>query len=625
MARTLPGSTTFAMVLWSALFLVMVERAMAMVFVLNFSTDGPGPTLWLILLALTGLLYLVGFQRTWPHRAGILRPAAVASVVAIAASRLSDPMWAAIGSFAALATMTPLLVSATATLRGRAGTAAALGVLLHGALRGLWGHAPFHATTTGQVLVVGLAVAAAVPWLGPRPAQDVRSKRGSRPSPPLDPPRWGPAVLWAYLLGNALWLGVVPAVAHWHLVDMDLVAAAMALGIVAGVMVPLGRHVRPTLAAGTIAAAALLVWVPAAAWLWAGLVHFGAALLVRAACGGAAAPIRSVAWRLLGVQTAWLALALLHGSAPNWAFMPPPLDTLSHGTGPLTLFLVLSLVALGSWRPRPAPSASTRSIMAGIVTALLLVGGTAVHTTPAGPGPEPETLRVLEYNVHQYYNGHDDGRSNLYPLAAEIEAAVPHVVGLQETDGTRITSGHVDGVAWLGDRLGMHHAVASGTNTMHYGVAILSVWPITETTTIELPARESVERQALLATLDAPWGPLHVVVTHLQTQEYADDRLAQVAAIQDATAHLDRFILLGDTNTEPGEAAYEALETTWTDAWTAAAEREGDGLTASTPEPHRRIDQVWLRGDWTVLAARTVGDVAVSDHLGVLVVLEVPA
>lgn len=248
---------------------------------------------------------------------------------------------------------------------------------------------------------------------------------------------------------------------------------------------------------------------------------------------------------------------------------------------------------------------------------------TAMFQEAHGPMPPPTTdgsMVVMTFNVHQLYSTGQTGQVNLEAVRDVIRESGAHIVGLQESEGTRLTSGHVNGVRWLAHALGMHAYYGPPTSDQIYGVSILSKWQIGHSGTVPLPASESIERVAVISPILTPLGSLVVLDTHLQTVEYPEDRLAQANRILDLAAFAERMVILGDFNTpaDPRDEVYAILATEFTDAWAAAPDsRASPGVTELDEPVPQRIDHVWLKGDWTVESCRLHGNPRASDHLGV--------
>ncbi|MFP5373043.1 MAG: endonuclease/exonuclease/phosphatase family protein, partial [Actinomycetes bacterium] len=103
-----------------------------------------------------------------------------------------------------------------------------------------------------------------------------------------------------------------------------------------------------------------------------------------------------------------------------------------------------------------------------------------------------------------------------------------------------------------------------------------------------------------------------------------------------ADLHTDRMaggVLVGDFNAPPDAPELAALRERFSQAWELAPERddragwrfwrgdEGDTFPASSPR--KRIDQVWISAGVGVAAARVLDAEGASDHLPVVVDLEV--
>lgn len=262
-----------------------------------------------------------------------------------------------------------------------------------------------------------------------------------------------------------------------------------------------------------------------------------------------------------------------------------------------------------------------------LAAALAAAGAGLQAATDPGPPPEAPPLGVATWNVHRYLAAAPDGRVTLADVRDTLATMDPHLVGLQETEMGRPTSGAFDAPGWLGRELGLHVAYGPPTRDQIYGVALLSAYPVLDQEVHPLPTSGSIERVATEATVDAPGGPLAVVVAHLSVVERPGERADQARALVDLLADHDRAILVGDMNTpaDRGEEAYEVLAGNLTDAWRAAGHPPGSGATAFGDEPTKRVDHVWVKGDWTVDSASLHGDAAASDHRAVLAQLAGPA
>ncbi|UYN95952.1 MAG: endonuclease/exonuclease/phosphatase family protein [Enhydrobacter sp.] len=94
----------------------------------------------------------------------------------------------------------------------------------------------------------------------------------------------------------------------------------------------------------------------------------------------------------------------------------------------------------------------------------------------------------------------------------------PDIVALQEIDSRRARAAHVDNpFDVLQHALGSHGVGAKTVVTAdgEYGQALISRWPLTDTSVHDLSYPEREPRRAIHSRVETPFGPLRVVATHL--------------------------------------------------------------------------------------------------------------
>jgi endonuclease/exonuclease/phosphatase family metal-dependent hydrolase len=221
----------------------------------------------------------------------------------------------------------------------------------------------------------------------------------------------------------------------------------------------------------------------------------------------------------------------------------------------------------------------------------------------------------------------------------------PDVAALQEVWGTDGTSQAHELAAALG-----HHAAyvqpslppAPGGPEhpdVHVGLGLVSRWPIGSCEAIRMPARYRAPTVALLATVDHPAGPLHVLVACLEWEAaFQEDRYAQARRLAGLAADpaLDGalpVVVAGDLNAPTDSPVLRPLPAAGlVDAWTAAGGDPG-AVTLSSAHPHapleatelidKRIDHVYARPGHagqrvTFPRATLAGDFNASDHHAVV-------
>ena len=96
---------------------------------------------------------------------------------------------------------------------------------------------------------------------------------------------------------------------------------------------------------------------------------------------------------------------------------------------------------------------------------------------------------------------------------------------------------------------------------------------------------------------------------------------------------MEAGVLVGDFNARPDAPELAALRGRFTDSWELPPERDDqagwrfwqrdEGRTHPSHAPHRRIDQVWISPGVSVKAAHVLDADGASDHLPLMVDLEV--
>jgi endonuclease/exonuclease/phosphatase family metal-dependent hydrolase len=260
-------------------------------------------------------------------------------------------------------------------------------------------------------------------------------------------------------------------------------------------------------------------------------------------------------------------------------------------------------------------------------------------TKPApGPDQPPIPVRLVTFNTHHGVG--DDGRHDLPRLATVLAAAEADVICLQEVDrhfGPR--SENVDQAVLLARALDMQLAWGpaldeprpGGQPRGEYGNALLSRLPILVSDVHKLPGGGE-PRSALRTMIELDGGALWVTTTHLSRS--GGDRAAQVAVLADLhTAPMETGVVVGDFNAAPDAPELATLRERFGDAWELAGERDDragwrfwqhdEGHTHPARSPHRRIDQVWVTQGVDVAAAQVLDATGASDHLPLMVDLEV--
>lgn len=266
--------------------------------------------------------------------------------------------------------------------------------------------------------------------------------------------------------------------------------------------------------------------------------------------------------------------------------------------------------------------------------------------------PPPTTsLTVATFNIHGGVG--TDGAHDLSRIADIVAGTGASIVAVQEVNrryavpaanagrrwrpganhgpgagpgaGTGTGTRMVDQVAELADRLGMGWAFGPNVRFAadhrehpgrEYGVAVLTSWPVRDTTHLWLPRFPGSEQRGVIdVRVEVDGRPVRVVCSHLQHT----DRLERVAQARALTSHLastaegsdEPTVLMGDFNTRPGTPEYRVLTRNLADAWIQVG--RGRGRTMGRLPWGPRIDYVLLGGPVRATAAR-VWRTRTSDH-----------
>ncbi len=230
----------------------------------------------------------------------------------------------------------------------------------------------------------------------------------------------------------------------------------------------------------------------------------------------------------------------------------------------------------------------------------------------------PITLRLLAYNIKHGLG--NDGQIDLERTAAVINALQPDLVALQEVDKGVERTGGVDQAQRLGELTGMHAVFGDFMEYQggHYGMAILSRFPIAESKNHRLPAGAE-PRSALAARVQMADAGREVVFVGIHLYRTLEERLCQAKRVVDAMAdEATPVILAGDFNSTPDSEVMSLVRGGWT-----LPDKGEDRLTFSSDDPRREIDFIGYRpaGVFEVVEQRVIDEPVASDHRPVLLVL----
>jgi endonuclease/exonuclease/phosphatase family metal-dependent hydrolase len=246
------------------------------------------------------------------------------------------------------------------------------------------------------------------------------------------------------------------------------------------------------------------------------------------------------------------------------------------------------------------------------------------------------SLRVLEWNTH-HGGWRTDGVWDPQLLMNWVAKLNPDIVALEEVERKTSWSGGQDdlplflsllqqitGKTWYGV-----FVVASG-GTSGIGNAILSKTPFISTSTHLL----SYQRAVVHAAIDWNGRAINVFGTHLDANS-SSYRLTEIGELKTVVGGFaEQRIVAGDFNASPSSSEWNAMATSFADAWAIA---RGLGTAIAFPDDpngntrNGRIDYVWTSKTATnlvlksaqVFDTRDANGVMPSDHRPLLAVYDV--
>lgn len=265
-------------------------------------------------------------------------------------------------------------------------------------------------------------------------------------------------------------------------------------------------------------------------------------------------------------------------------------------------------------------------LVSSLSTARAFTGPELLLETGSGqkagtPSAVPAVIKIVSYNIR--WRGGEDLRRLIELLRSDALIGQAQIICLQEVDRNKKRTRNVNTARMMADELGLHYAWAAPPpapgkerEEEETGVAIFSLYPLTDATRIVLPnpGPGGRRRVGLGATLRIGPTPVRVYTVHAETRTTNERRIEQFQAVLDDLARhakVERAAVMGDFNTITGDDV-RATSELFTDA----------GF--QTPFPNReptwktfiiklKLDWVWLRG----LRATDYGinrNVGLSDH-----------
>jgi len=205
------------------------------------------------------------------------------------------------------------------------------------------------------------------------------------------------------------------------------------------------------------------------------------------------------------------------------------------------------------------------------------------------------TLRLMTMNTQQ--SNDDFAQKSPEQQLALIRQVSPDILALQETDSARISLNNNDYVRYFADHLGYYSYYGPRPESGTYGTAILSKFPLENTRTVFMYSDKD-ETGVAEAEVNVAGLTFTIYDVHPDSSDAA--MLASAQTLISRSQDKPYVIAMGDYNLRDYEAAYQLIDSVYTNAWTSVypteISREGVDMSGEN-----RIDHIFLSPNLTAL------------------------
>ncbi|KAL1919654.1 uncharacterized protein VTP21DRAFT_1585 [Calcarisporiella thermophila] len=264
-------------------------------------------------------------------------------------------------------------------------------------------------------------------------------------------------------------------------------------------------------------------------------------------------------------------LCLAHVWVVAYAFVPLG-EYLRERTWVVVLITMLS-IGWGVYNAKSMPTPKTIQLnvsksvrrYARVVSIILLLlsGGitmmrVSMAKTPAPYHPENKSFTAGIWTIHFALD--DDMWASEVRMRDVIKELEVDVIGLLESDTMRIIMGNRDHTQFLSEDLGMYVDYGPATSKHTWGCAMLSKFPIINSTHYLLPSPKGELACAIHATLDVYGQPVDFIVSHNGQEEDLLDRQLQTRELSRIMRESPNpFVFLGYVVTKPFGELYQTM------------------------------------------------------------------
>ncbi|QDK78734.1 endonuclease [Spirosoma sp. KCTC 42546] len=263
--------------------------------------------------------------------------------------------------------------------------------------------------------------------------------------------------------------------------------------------------------------------------------------------------------------------------------------------------------------------------MKTLIGLLFILVSSATYASEGPSAQKLKKLRVMTYNIHHCNPPSAGAKIDVEAVARVITKEKPDFVALQEVDVNTERSGKgLHQAKELARLTGMHYFFSKAIDHQggDYGVAVLSRFPILDSTRLILPIDPAIggETRTIAAiTVEVSNGKKIIFAsTHLDLKE--PNRLTQSELIIKLFKESGLPVILGgDFNAQPDSKVIGLLDQNFTRSCQECKP------TIPVNEPNRVIDFIMFKPDGTFksLSTHVIDEQYASDHLPVVAELQV--
>lgn len=289
---------------------------------------------------------------------------------------------------------------------------------------------------------------------------------------------------------------------------------------------------------------------------------------------------------------------------------------------PVLLIKKSSLIfkkAINSMKPKITIIVILGIISIGTIFSAIITEPYSIEQATTG-----NSIKVLSYNIQQGIN--EQANKDFDSQFNVIIQADPDIIGLQESDTCRISSGNTDIVRFMNSKLKMYSYFGPKTVTGTFGLALLSKYPIKNAMTFYMYSEGCEQTATIKAEITVGTTTYNIFITHLGDYVNTSVSRAQIIQQENIISRIEgksNVILMGDFNFIPNTEQYNITTAILDDCWEVADNSIlGTLPTSWIPRlPAERIDHMFVSPGTIVSSCRYFGGTA-SDHPAVMVEIQ---